>query len=190
MDRSGQNKNADDKKTDTSNRLKIEERKRKEWFFYLQGFTLREIARELRISKSQVHKDIKELIDEWLKDNDIELEDLRRKELMKLDNYEKRITKAFNTTGADRETISKISREINLKLKIQRQRSRILGLEKIIIEATSKEWDMSIFSEAELARIATGENPGKVYAERNEQKPIQSQGTVRNQKKRTAKETI
>lgn len=150
------------------------ERIKRAWFLYCEGFSYREIAAELNVSHNQIAKDLKPLIQQWMKDNNIQLDAIRDKELIKLENWDKRITKIFHKSGTDKDSQAKIAREINLKLRIQRQRANILGLNKLMIISTNKNYDMKEFNDDELLRIYKGESPEKIMAERGSNRSTKS----------------
>ena len=170
------------------NKVKVEERKRKAWKLYSEGFSYREIGRELKVSHVQVMKYVKPFFDEWLDENGEEVKKKKERELLKLDAWEKRVTRAFNKQFPDKELQDKIAQEVSLKLKILTKRARLLGLEKIIVESTNKDYDMSQFTDSELRRIIAGEDPGKILVERsNGSNAIESKSRIRIKKKNRKK---
>lgn len=150
-----------------ANKMTVADKKKKAWQMYCEGFSLRAIGKELKVSHVQVKKYIDPLLNEWLHEHDVQLDEIKKRELLKLDNWDKRIARVFNSNaGKDKE--EKIAEEIRIRLQIHKQRARLLGLEKIVFEGTNKNWDMTQFSDEELLEIASGVSPEFIIKRRNE----------------------
>lgn len=174
-----------------SKKALTEERKKKAWFLWLGGMSFREIGKELGVSHAQIEKDIKKIKTEWEKQNESEISEIAKKELIKLEQWESRITVTHNKTGTDKDTRQKVIQEINAKMRIQQRRLRLLGLDKVLIVNVNENYDMKQFSDDELERIIKdGVSPKQIIAERNFESNsgrISSSGTGIQEKTKSVK---
>ncbi|NOS85243.1 MAG: helix-turn-helix domain-containing protein [Ignavibacteria bacterium] len=156
-------------KTRTKKRsVKQIERMHQAWTLYQEGFTYRDIAQKLNYSKSQVQRDVEDELEEWMAEQRKEANKIKIREYLKLQRLDNKAAMAFNAVGTDAEKQEKVLKEIDARTKISSLIFKLFGLDKIVIEKSDKQnYDLSSFTDAELHRIAQGEEPQKILAERN-----------------------
>ena len=158
----------DNKKNNRVNKVKQTERKLQAWTLYQEGFTYRDIAQKLKYSKSQVQRDVEDELEEWMSEQRKEANKIKVREYLKLQRLDNKAAMAFNAVGTDAEKQDKVLKEIEARTKISSLIFKLFGLDKIVIEKSDKQdYDLSSFTDAELHRIAQGEEPQKILAERN-----------------------
>ncbi len=93
--------------------------------FYLQGYRKNEIARELNVSQRTISSDLKFLHEMWKKQQIDNIDEIKIRELAKLDELEKKCSKKFN--GCNKATSG--ARFLEEWRKILERRSKLLGLD-------------------------------------------------------------
>lgn len=148
---------------------------------YCEGFSLRAISRAVKVSHTQVKKYIDPLLKEWQEDRKAELEEIKKRRLLKLDHWDKRVARAFNQDPPLSDVqLERVAREIHLRLQIDKHEARLLGLEKKVQDNLN--WDMSQFTDDELAEIAAGAAPELIIKRRNEFSANTGEGSSRIKK--------
>lgn len=140
----------------TPRRLKTAEQRSIALALRLAGATFEQIGQKLGITDSAAHKLVKKALADNATTTNDQTDTLRQIEIERLDMALLAIAqqvKAGNLGAIDR------------WVKISESRRRLMGLDAPT-KASNQNWDMSTFSDEELAQIAAGADPAAVVAGR------------------------
>lgn len=146
----------------------VAKRRLKAWKLYQDGYTYRQIADKLGYSKSSVQNDIEAEYELWSAEMRKESSKIKIREYLKLQLLDNKVVEALEDEKTEESKSDKAIKEAEVRLKITDRVFKLFGLDKVVIEKSDKQnYDLSSFTDAELHRIAQGEEPQKILAERN-----------------------
>src|SRR6516164_4206609 len=86
-------------------KFRIAERRKKVASLYLQGKFQDEIAKEVKVDRGTVSRDLKAVQEEWLKSGVMDLNAAKARELAKIDEIERQAWVAWEQSRKDAETM-------------------------------------------------------------------------------------